>query len=1103
MPGPQIALTAVVLVLSQASAPQPASDRQPGFTIPIVDLTDESSRQTIVDREPKQYLGHPTTLLLEDGKTILAVFPKGHGQGAIVYKRSMDGGKTWSERLPTPETWTTSLETPTLHRVIDAGGKKRIILFSGRYPVRMAVSEDDGENWSGLKPVGDWGGLVTMASVLPLKSAPGRYLALFHDDGRYFAAGGRASGIFTLYQSLSQDGGLTWAKPVPIQTSSEVHLCEPGAIRSPDGKQIALLLRENRRLKNSHIIFSDDEGETWTRPRELPGSLTGDRHVARYAPDGRLLISFRDVPPQGKSTPNAGDWVGWVGTYDDIVHSGDGAYRIRFKKNHNRFDCAYPGVELLPDGTFVVTTYGHWIANESPYILSMRFMLAELDAIAAKSPKTAAIDFEKEVSPIFVTRCLECHSAANVSGGLLLSTGESIRRGGDSGEVLTPGNPDASPLFERVSHGEMPPPKNGRKQSIPNAEQQTLRRWIAAGAPWPAGRRLDLYERTTAVRGGRDWWSLQPIVRPEIPAPRRGSAESNPIDAFVQARLSEQGLSPAREADHRTLIRRLSFDLLGLPPTAAETEAFVRDDSPQAYERLVDRMLDSPHFGERWARHWLDLVRFAETSGYERDQEKPGAWKYRDWVVQSINADKPYDRFVIEQLAGDELPDRTTDTVIATGLLRLGTWNDEPNDPEEYKYERLEDLVQVTSTAFLGVTVKCARCHDHKFDPIPQADYYRLAAAFWPGPIEPRARELLGGPTRDELGDEVLGWTDVTRDPAPLHLLHKGELKHPGPAVEAGVLSMIPGLERAFVPSPAEARTTTRRLQFARWVVDRSNPLTARVFVNRLWQHHFGQALVRTPDNFGFTGQQPTHPELLDWLADDFMRGDWKAKRVHRLLVTSKTYRQASVHSQQAAYAAHDPDNRLWWRAERRRHDVEALRDAILAVSGQIDLRVGGPSFKPTISAEALEGLSRKSAAWTASPTEEQRRRSLYIYSQRSLLAPLLTTFDFCDTTQPCGQRDVSTVAPQALALLNGAFAHEQSQALARRVVTEAGAEPAARVQTAWRLALGRAPRPEELTLALEHIAQIQKTAPADTVDFGLASLCHVLLNSNEFIYVD
>jgi len=1093
----------VALILGQVPQAESAPAAVPGFSIPIVDLNEQAARQTVVDRESGQYLGHPTTLLLEDGKTILTVYPKGHGTGAIVYKKSSDGGKTWSERLPTPANWATSLETPTLHRVVDLQGKKRVILFSGRYPVRMAASEDDGGTWSELKPVGEWGGIVAMASVVELQTAPGQYLALFHDDGRYFAVGGKASGIFTLYKSLSQDGGLTWGKPVAIQTSSQVHLCEPGAIRSPNGKQIALLLRENRRLKNSHIIFSNDEGQTWTEPRELPGSLNGDRHVAKYAPDGRLLISFRDVPPKGKASPTAGDWVGWVGDYDDLVHNRDGAYRIRFKKNHNRSDCAYPGVELLPDGTFVVTTYGHWIAGESPYILAMRFTLKELDAIAAASPKTAAIDFEKEVAPIFVTRCLECHSAANVSGGLLLSTGESIRRGGDSGEVLIPGDPDGSPLFERVSHSEMPPPKNGRKQQIPNTEQQILRRWIAAGAPWPAGRKLDLYERTTAVRGGRDWWSLQPVIRPEIPALRSGSAGPNPIDAFIRARLGEQGLSPAPEADRRTLIRRVYFDLVGLPPSAAQTEAFVRDDSPQAYEQLVDRLLDSPHFGERWARHWLDLVRFAETSGYERDQEKPGAWKYRDWVVNSINADKPYDRFVVEQLAGDELPDRTTDTVIATGLLRLGTWNDEPNDPEEYKYERLEDLVQVTSTAFLGVTVKCARCHDHKFDPIPQTDYYRLAAAFWPGPIEPRARELLGGPTRDELGDDVLGWTDVTRAPAPLHLLHKGELKHPGPVVEAGVLSMIPGLERSFEPSSADARTTTRRLQFARWVIDRSNPLTARVFVNRLWQHHFGQALVRTPDNFGFTGQKPTHPDLLDWLADEFMRGDWKAKRLHRLIVMSKTYRQASIHPQQATYSARDPDNRLWWRAERRRHDVEALRDAMLAVSGQIDLRVGGPSFKPTISAEALEGLSRKSAAWTASPPEEQRRRSLYIYSQRSLLAPLLTTFDFCDTTQPCGQRDVSTVAPQALALLNGAFAHEQSQALARRVVTEAGADPVARVKTAWRLALGRDPGPDERVLAIEHVVRIQQSAPTDNPEFGLASLCHVLINSNEFIYVD
>lgn len=349
--------------------------------LPFIDLDAATERQVIVDQEPGQYLGHPSTLLLEDGKTILCVYPKGHGRGAIVYKRSTDGGLTWSDRLPTPETWATSLETPTLHRVVDEAGTKRVIMFSGLYPVRMAVSEDDGETWSELQAVGDWGGIVTMGSVVELKTGPGQYLALFHDDGRFFRANGERTATMTLYQSRSLDGGLTWSQPETIYASDQVHLCEPGAIRSPDGKQIAVLLRENRRVKPSHLIVSDDEGKTWSEPGELPLSLTGDRHTAKYAPDGRLFISFRDVVPKGATSPTAGDWVGWVGTYEDIIEGREGQYRVRLKDNHQGADCAYPGVEVLPDGTFVTTTYGHWIPGEQPYILSVRFQLEELDAL--------------------------------------------------------------------------------------------------------------------------------------------------------------------------------------------------------------------------------------------------------------------------------------------------------------------------------------------------------------------------------------------------------------------------------------------------------------------------------------------------------------------------------------------------------------------------------------------------------------------------------------------------------------------------------------------------------------------------------------------------
>ncbi|NLE39410.1 MAG: hypothetical protein GX621_15420 [Pirellulaceae bacterium] len=360
-----------------------------GYSIPLIDLAGETERQVVVDREKGQYLGHPTTVLLEDNRTMICVYPKGHGKGALVMKRSADGGKTWSDRLPTPANWATSRETPTIHRVVDAEGKKRLIVWSGLYPARLAVSEDDGLTWTGLEPVGDWGGCVVMGFVEPLRTGKGHYLAMFHDDGRFIRAEGAKTLTSTLYKTLSTDGGLTWSAPEAVWQGSDIHLCEPGCIRSPDGKQLAVLLRENRRLRNSHVIFSNDEGKTWTEPRELPGALTGDRHTAKYAPDSRLFVSFRDTT---LDSPTKGDWVGWVGTYDDIVKGREGQYRVRLMDNRNGRDCAYPGVEVLPDGTFVVTTYGHWVKGESPFIVSVRFTMDELDAKAAKQGAEASGD---------------------------------------------------------------------------------------------------------------------------------------------------------------------------------------------------------------------------------------------------------------------------------------------------------------------------------------------------------------------------------------------------------------------------------------------------------------------------------------------------------------------------------------------------------------------------------------------------------------------------------------------------------------------------------------------------------------------------------------
>lgn len=705
-----------------------------------------------------------------------------------------------------------------------------------------------------------------------------------------------------------------------------------------------------------------------------------------------------------------------------------------------------------------------------PWIAFIALILLVLHSSAASADDV--VSFEKDVAPLLIRRCLECHQSANPSGGLSLQSFADVAKGGDSGAAIVPKSSNESRLLERAIAGEMPPLKHGESQRLPDAEIEILRRWIDDGAQFPTDRQLDLYEQTTDVRGGRDWWSFQPLKEVTPPVVEGLPNDAHPIDRFIIRELQKQGLTYAPKADARTLIQRLYWDVTGLPPSAKEIQSFVTAvQNPETTTALIDQLLASPHFGERWARHWLDVVRFAETCGYERDQVKPFAWKYRDWVVNAFNNDMPYDQFVCEQLAGDEISNRNEQSVIATGFLCLGTWNDEPNDAEDYKYERLEDLVHTTSSAFLGMTTKCARCHDHKFDPIPQTDYYRMAAAFWPGPIQPRGRELLGGVSADELGyKEVLGWTDISKTPTPLHKLKNGERNQPLEEVSAAALTCVPDQFHEFTSAAESVRTTGLRLQLADWIANEKNPLTARVIVNRIWQHHFGEGLVRSSNNFGYTGDKPTHPELLDWLASELVRNRWSLKHIHRLILTSQTWQQSSLHPRQGEYSQKDAANRFLWRANRRRKDAESLRDAFLAATQELQLPLGGPSFYPTISADALEGLSRKTSAWTASPEAEQHRRSLYIFTQRSLLPPMMTTFDMCDSTMSCGQRDVTIVAPQALTLLNNEFVHKRAAAVAVACMKSNGPIADHHVDQVWEMILGRLPTDEEQALSLAHL---------------------------------
>lgn len=713
-------------------------------------------------------------------------------------------------------------------------------------------------------------------------------------------------------------------------------------------------------------------------------------------------------------------------------------------------------------------------------------------AVSASANTVSVPDFNRDIAPLIAKRCLECHNKRDLKGDINLTTEVGFTKGTENGRLA----------LELVTKGEMPPKVKGQQQKLPDAEIALLKRWVNAGVAWPSGRVLDPYESTTDVRGGRDWWSLQPVVRPAVPR-----LAKHPVDAFIAAKLAKESMVSAVRAGRRTLVRRAYFDLTGLPPTPEQVEQFIRDPAPDAWPRLIDRLLASPRHGEHWARYWLDLVRFAETDGYERDKLKPNIWRYRDWVINAFNSDMPYTQFVAEQLAGDEVPNRTEQSVVATGMIRAGTWNDEPNDPNDYLYTRLEDMVHTSTSAFLGLTVKCARCHEHKFDPIPQNDYYRIASFFWAGHM---GQANQGGPTTKALGYEAYGWTDKSSNSPPIRLLLNGERHKPGPEIAPGFLSAVNALDKPLAPPPPGSKTTQRRLQFARWITNEQNPLTARVMVNRLWLQHFGQGLVRSPNNFGFKGELPTHPGLLDWLASEFMRPTvdagpaWTLKRIHKLIMTSSTYRQRSVHPHETQYSQRDFLNRNLWKFNRRRISSESLRDAMLAVGGRLNMRMGGPSFYPGMSAEALEGLSRKAGDWKSSPADERSRRSIYMMTKRSRLLPLMTTFDFSDTTASCGQRDVTTVAPQALALLNNQFTHAQSEALAKRLAGHA-AGTVEQVKLAWQLAFGRNPSDGELGQAENHLHEQRQHFDGrnNPGHLALASLCHVLLNCNEFIYVD
>jgi mono/diheme cytochrome c family protein len=927
-------------------------------------------------------------------------------------------------------------------------------------------------------------------------------------------------------------------------------------------------------------------------------------------------------------------------------------------------------------------------------------------AALADGPVTdPAVLFREQIRPVLVGKCLTCHGADKKKGRLDLSWRRTALVGGKHGPAIVPGKAADSFLIERITEREMPP-----QDPLSPRQIAAFRQWIAAGAPY-IGEPLTAQSR----RAGPDWWAFQPIRRPPVPHSRLDTLASNPIDLFLFAKLDAKGLRPAPPASRLALLRRVTFDLTGLPPTPEEVDAFLADKSADAYERVVDRLLASPAYGERWGRHWLDVVRFGESNGYEQNHLRPNAWPYRDYVIRAFNEDRPFDRFILEQLAGDVLASGDPAVEAATGFLVAGVHDTVDNQTVEGKLQQrssdLDDMVGTVGATFLGLTVGCARCHDHKFDPIPQKDYYRLTAVFagvrhgeraltptqvslkdqrhaeqqrrqifqvWAELVDmateartkllksqgtdpvPRpavhisrnvedftpvkakfvrlailATQKGDEPCLDELevygagadnlalaergakasASSVLpgyaihqishlndgkygndwswisnergrGWAQIelprpemvrrviwSRDasiipkfhdrlasrykvevsldgrswqtvstgddrapshesiphealfkqlrpeqqkrwrrlsaelarlvrevpleaptvqpayagqfsaPDPVFLLKRGDVMQPGEPVAPGALSELPGVspELPFDPTLGEPG---RRLALARWIADRKNPLTARVLVNRVWHYHFGRGIVATPSDFGFNGQRPTHPHLLDWLAADFMAHGWRLKHLHRLIVTSTAYRQASAASPEAL--ARDAGNELLSRMPLRRLEAEALRDAILSVSDNLSRQMGGPGFRlfkySVLNVAIYEPLAEQGPqTW---------RRAVYRQQARAIREDLMASFDCPECAQRTPRRDMTTTPLQALSLLNGTFAVEQAKFFAERVQAEVGDEPEPQVERTFRLAFGRSPTTAERDAAL---ALVDRR--------GLTALCRALLNANEFLY--
>ncbi len=814
-------------------------------------------------------------------------------------------------------------------------------------------------------------------------------------------------------------------------------------------------------------------------------------------------------------------------------------------------------------------------AFEAPGVFLMRLDSAE-PTVDREKQEPKQIDFLNQIQPILAKRCFACHGPDQAEGGISFAEQASAFATADSGDhAIVPGDQDASMLLTRIltddASERMPPGGD----PVSAAEAKLLSQWIAAGAPW-----------------GKHY-AFEPMAEVAPPQVDDPLWNQNPIDAFLYKSLDDVGLKPNAMADRRTLVRRAYYDLTGLPPSPAAVEEFLNDESPEAFAKLVDELLQSPHYGERWGRHWLDLVRYGETNSFERDNPKINAWKYRDYVIRSFNEDKPYDQFVREQLAGDELDEVTAESLTATGYYRLAAWDDEPVDRVQARFDEMDDLIMTTGQVFLGLTINCARCHDHKIDPIPQTDYYSMLAFFedvtryadrgtepannqiditspelkaryhqndvarreiesamrtieqagivkmaapdqraTEGP-RPERDKILNEKLKDHLSadqwteyqslrdalsqnqrelkelpprDAVMGLAKYTPKPAKTFVMFRGNPHSPGdevqPAFPEIFESTIPEIPARSDVARADAfnnRSLGRRRVLADWIVTEDNRLTARVMANRIWQFHFGRGIVRSSNNFGQLGTPPTHPELLDWLAQTFVESGWKIKAMHRLVMNSRAYQMSS--QSHATGVATDPGNDLFWRFDPRRLSAEEVRDSILAVNGSLNPQVYGPSFYEKLSAEVLAGQSRPGQGWGTSSETERNRRSVYIHVKRTLLTPLLTAFDFPDPDLTCEARFATLQPGQALSLLNSDFIHEQAAKFAASIDAAAVNNDEV-VRRAITATFARPASEGEIADGVNLIASLE-TAPGMTRQRAVGLYCLTVMNWNEFLFLD